>query len=88
MINTAQQIGGAFGTALLSTVAVSRADDEAARGTALPVALTDGFVRAFWAGTAIAFAGVLVSLFLVRGRDLRPLEREMSKPKPALDERT
>ena len=25
---------------------------------------------AFWAGAAIAFSGVLVSLFLIRGRDL------------------
>jgi hypothetical protein len=31
-------------------------------------------VNAFWAGAAIAFAGVLVSIFLVRTRDLRPQE--------------
>jgi hypothetical protein len=37
----------------------------------VPAALTEGFVNAFWAGAAIAFAGVLVSIFLVRGRDLR-----------------
>ena len=40
----------------------------------MPVALTDGFVNAFWAGAAIAFVGVLVSIFLVRGRDLRAAE--------------
>ncbi len=44
----------------------------------------DGFVNAFWAGAAIAFAGVLVSIFLVRGRDL-PLP-EPVVPKPALEE--
>jgi EmrB/QacA subfamily drug resistance transporter len=71
LINTSQQIGGALGIALLSTIAVSTADDEVASGAAVPAALTEGFVNAFWAGAAIAFAGVLVSVFLVRGRDLR-----------------
>jgi EmrB/QacA subfamily drug resistance transporter len=72
LINTSQQIGGALGIALLSTIAVSTTDDEVASGAAVPAALTEGFVNAFWAGAAIAFAGVLVSIFLVRGRDLRP----------------
>ena len=84
LINTSQQIGGALGIALLSTVAVSTTDDKLANGTALPAALTDGFVNAFWAGAAIAFAGVLVSIFLVRGRDLRL--QEPAVPKPALEE--
>jgi EmrB/QacA subfamily drug resistance transporter len=70
LINTAQQIGGAVGIALLSTIATSTTDDAVASGTALPNALTNGFVNAFWAGAAIAFAGVLVSIFVVRGRDL------------------
>jgi EmrB/QacA subfamily drug resistance transporter len=83
LINTSQQIGGAVGIALLSTIAVSTTDDEVASGTAAPVALTDGFVNAFWAGAAIAFAGVLVSIFLVRGRDLR-LPAVVSEP--ALEE--
>jgi EmrB/QacA subfamily drug resistance transporter len=84
LINTSQQIGGALGIALLSTIAVSTTDDKLASGTALPAALTDGFVNAFWAGAAIAFAGVLVSIFLVRGRDLRLQEPVV--PKPALEE--
>jgi MFS family permease len=46
------------------------------------VALTDGFQSAFWAGTAISFAGVLVSLLLVRGRDLQ--EQDAVAPEPAL----
>jgi EmrB/QacA subfamily drug resistance transporter len=71
LINTSQQIGGAVGIALLSTIAVTTTDDAVADGTAMPVALTDGFVNAFWAGAAIAFVGVLVSIFMVRGRDLQ-----------------
>jgi hypothetical protein len=44
------------------------------------VALTDGFVNAFWAGAVIAFAGVFVSIFFVRGRDLRVPEPVVSEP--------
>jgi EmrB/QacA subfamily drug resistance transporter len=80
LINTSQQIGGAVGIALLSTIAVTTTDDAVAQGTAVPVALTDGFVNAFWAGAAIAFAGVLVSVFMVRGRDLRPQEQATLEP--------
>jgi EmrB/QacA subfamily drug resistance transporter len=74
LVNTTQQIGGAVGIAILSTIAVSTTDDAVADGTAVPTALTDGFVNAFWAGAAIAFVGVLVSIFMVRGRDLQPQE--------------
>jgi EmrB/QacA subfamily drug resistance transporter len=86
LINTSQQIGGALGIALLSAVAVSTTDDRLASGTTVPAALTDGFVNAFWAGAAIAFAGVLVSIFLVRGRDLRLREPVVPKPAPVLEE--
>jgi MFS family permease len=80
LINTTQQVGGALGIAVLSTIAVTTTDDAVARGTAAPVALTDGFVNAFWAGAAIAFAGVLVSLFLVREKDVRAQEATAAEP--------
>ena len=80
LINTSQQIGGAVGIAVLSTIAVTKTSDELASGTQAPIALTDGFVNAFWAGAAIAFVGVLVSIFLVRGRDVRPHEATVGEP--------
>jgi EmrB/QacA subfamily drug resistance transporter len=85
LINTSQQIGGAVGIAILSTIAVSTTTDDLSQGVAQPVALTDGFQAAFWAGAAIAFAGVLVSLFLVRGRDLQQQEVVVGEavPEPA-----
>ena len=83
LINTSQQIGGALGIAVLSTVAISTTNDAVAGGTAAPQALTDGFVNAFWVGAAIALVGVLVSVFLVRGRDLAPQEQPVLEP--ALD---
>jgi EmrB/QacA subfamily drug resistance transporter len=80
LINTSQQIGGAVGIAILSTIATTTTNDAVADGTQLPVALTDGFQAAFWAGAAIALVGVLVSVFLVRGRDLRPQEATIGEP--------
>jgi hypothetical protein len=74
ILNTSQQVGGAVGLALLSTIAVSTTEDELARGVAQPSALTEGLANAFWAGAAIAFVGMLVSIFLVRRRDLRVSE--------------
>jgi EmrB/QacA subfamily drug resistance transporter len=83
LINTSQQIGGALGVALLSTIATSTTDDAVAAGDPVPVALTDGFGAAFIAGTAIALVGVLVSLFIVRREDLTPMEAV--EPQPALE---
>jgi EmrB/QacA subfamily drug resistance transporter len=83
LINTSQQIGGAVGIAILSTIAVSTTSDAVAAGTETTIALTEGFQAAFWAGAAIAFAGVLVSLFLIRGRDFQ--EQEAQALEPALE---
>jgi EmrB/QacA subfamily drug resistance transporter len=80
LINTSQQIGGAVGIAILSTIAVTTTTDELATGTSQAVALTDGFVNAFWVGAVIAFVGVLVSIFMVRGRDLKPQEALVAEP--------
>ncbi len=72
LINTAQQIGGAIGLAVLSTIATSRTSDvlSAAHGarSAMPNALTEGFQSAFTAGAAFAIAGVILALVLLRTR--------------------
>jgi EmrB/QacA subfamily drug resistance transporter len=70
LINTSQQIGGALGIAALSAVATSTTAGDVADGSALPLALTDGFQAAFVGGAAAALAGVLVALVIVRRRDL------------------
>jgi EmrB/QacA subfamily drug resistance transporter len=87
LINTSQQVGGALGVAILATVATSRTDAATESGSALPVALTNGFEGAFIVGAAIAFAGVLVGLFAVRREDLvQPEVEEALVLEPALDE--
>jgi EmrB/QacA subfamily drug resistance transporter len=70
LINTSQQIGGALGLAVLSTIANSRTDDVMATGgSTLPNALTEGFQAAFLGGAVIAALGVVATLILIRTRD-------------------
>jgi hypothetical protein len=70
LINTSQQIGGALGIAILSTVATSVADNRLAEGIASPQAFVDGYRAAFWIGAGVGLVGVLVSVFAVRRSDL------------------
>jgi|SRR5881394_81795 len=70
LINTSQQIGGALGLAVLSTLATSRTKDVIASGDSNPLgALTDGFQAAFLGGAAIAALGFVLTLVLIRSSD-------------------
>jgi EmrB/QacA subfamily drug resistance transporter len=77
LINTSQQIGSALGIAVLSAIAVAQTSDATRAGERQAEALTSGFHAAFWAGAAVAGAGVVASLLLVR-RD------ELERPSPDL----
>ena len=66
LINTAQQIGGAVGVAVASSVAVSRITHLLATHHSQAAALTSGYARAFWVIAGISAAGVVLSLALVR----------------------
>jgi MFS family permease len=70
LINTSQQIGGALGIAILSTVAVTHTTDAAKAGASVPHALTTGFHAAFWVGTAIAALGAVAAAVFVRREEL------------------
>jgi len=80
LINTSQQIGGAVGIALLSTIAISRTENEVAAGTALPQALTSGFQLALWVGAGIALAGVVAALALIREEEIAPATEAVAAP--------
>jgi len=82
LINTSQQIGGALGIAALSAVATTTTSDALADGSQLSPALVDGFQAAFWGGTIVAVAGVVLSLALIRREEL---ELEAAEPIPALE---
>jgi EmrB/QacA subfamily drug resistance transporter len=83
LINTSQQIGGALGIALLSTIATTRTSDKVAAGTALHPALVDGFTLAFIVGVGIAAAGILAALVLIRRDELE--QAPAIEAEPALE---
>lgn len=57
LFNTAMQVGGGLGLAVLSTVAASQITD---------AAVLPGYQAAFWAAACIAVIGLLVAAFLIR----------------------
>jgi EmrB/QacA subfamily drug resistance transporter len=79
LINTAQQVGGALGLAVLATVANSTTTSamQAAHGarSALPQALTDGFGDAFLVGAGIALAAVIVAALTIKGAAAQPQQQ-------------
>jgi MFS family permease len=70
IINTSQQVGGALGVALLSTVAFAGVDELRPD----PAALTSGFGNAFLVGAGFAFLGFLIAAFAVRTADSEALK--------------
>jgi EmrB/QacA subfamily drug resistance transporter len=71
LINTSQQIGGALGLAVLSSLATSHTASQLDDGSGLKSALTDGFQIAFLGGSAIALLGFFLTLVLIKGSDSR-----------------
>ena len=73
--NSAFQLGGALGVALVTTVAVSRSEDLLADGAAPLVVLTEGYGAAFAACVVLAVVGATLALLLLgRPREI-PSER-------------
>jgi EmrB/QacA subfamily drug resistance transporter len=74
LINTSQQVGGALGLAVLSTIATNRTDSVLASGEHnVKVALTEGFQDAFLAGAFIAVVGAVLAAVLISTRDSRDM---------------
>jgi predicted MFS family arabinose efflux permease len=72
LINTAQQVGGALGLAILATIANSRTQSLLHSGVHnASVALTKGFDRAFLVGAGFAVAGAILAAVLISSRDSR-----------------
>jgi EmrB/QacA subfamily drug resistance transporter len=66
LLNTSQQLGGAIGVAVASTVAASHSKTLLHAGSASAAALTGGFQWALWVCGAVALLAVPVTLLLVR----------------------
>ena len=79
LINTNQQIGGAIGVALASTIFTSQAKDLLKTGHTPAEAFTSGYQDAFWALVALALVGALAAFVLLRGTEAPAEERETAQ---------
>ena len=70
LLNTSQQVGGAVGVAVASSIAVSRATHLLHTGSSQAAALTSGYSLAFWVIAGISAAGVVAALTLVRDSEV------------------
>jgi MFS family permease len=70
LLTTSQQVGGAMGTALLSTVAFTHANHLLKPGTDGRDALTSGFSWGFWVGVGIWGAALVSAILLIREEEV------------------
>ncbi|MCT2592875.1 DHA2 family efflux MFS transporter permease subunit [Streptomyces sp. N2-109] len=66
LFNTTQQIGGALGVAVLSTLAASRTESLLAEGDSRAEALTGGYQLAFAVGAGLVVAAFAAALLVLR----------------------
>jgi EmrB/QacA subfamily drug resistance transporter len=88
LLNTMQQVGGALGLAVLATIAIDATKSKLASlhsttVLASHVATTHGYTTAFTVSAAIAFVGLLISIFAVRA-PASSFRGESDTPAPAL----
>jgi EmrB/QacA subfamily drug resistance transporter len=88
LLNTSQQVGGAIGVAVASTVAATHSRVLLGQGHAAAAALTGGFQWAFWVTGLTALAAVPVIFLLIRRTELAravaaSLQRQPPVPAPA-----
>jgi EmrB/QacA subfamily drug resistance transporter len=76
LFNTSQQIGGALGLAVLSTVAAGRTKAAASSGASQAAALVHGFHWAYAGAAVIVLAALVVMLVLLRAKDVARIEAE------------
>ena len=86
LLNTSQQLGGAIGIAIASSVAASHTQSMLHAGHTAPAALTGGFQQALWVLGAIGLLAVPAIFALVRRDELTDAAAKTpdGKPQPAL----
>jgi EmrB/QacA subfamily drug resistance transporter len=79
LLNTSQQVGGAIGVAIASSVAVSHATHLLQSGQSPAAAFTSGYALAFWVIAGISAAGIVAALVLVKN-EIPTVEEAQSSP--------
>jgi MFS family permease len=84
LVNTAQQLGGALGLAVLASVAASRTGSLADAGSEPVAALNGGYHAAFLLSAIfVALAAVLAAVLLRLARDGKEFSKQMPTPSPS-----
>jgi hypothetical protein len=87
LINTSQQVGGALGVAILSTITFTRVDSymtsHGNNPALFPNALVDGFNVAFLAGAGLALIGLIATLLYIP--KVTPQDVAEATPAPAVE---
>ena len=66
VVNTSMQVGGAFGLAVLATLATDRTEALRSHGDSVASALTGGYQLAFLVAAGLVGAAILLSAFVLR----------------------
>jgi EmrB/QacA subfamily drug resistance transporter len=85
LLNTSQQIGGAIGVAVASTVAATHSRLLLSQGHAAAAALTGGFQWAFWVTGLTGLAAVPVTFLLIRRTELARAVATSLQREPSVD---
>ena len=85
LLNTSQQLGGAIGVAIASSVAATRFHTLLHHGVGTAAALTGGFQTALWVCGLTGLAGIPVTFLLIRRSELaKAVSRQSSTPAVAV----
>ena len=74
LLNTSQQIGGALGLAILSTLATAETTSSLESGSDEAAALVDGFHVAYIAGAAFLAAGAILLALMLKRSDVEQID--------------
>ncbi len=80
LLNTSQQIGGAIGVAVASTVVATHFKALTHAGATAPAALTGGFQWAMWVCGAVGLTAVPITFLLIRRDELANAAAAMAAP--------
>ena len=80
IINVSQQVSGAFGLAVLGTLASTRSKGLEAQGHALASSLLSGYHLAFEIGAACLVVGIVLAMAILRPLDARAATAASAPP--------
>jgi EmrB/QacA subfamily drug resistance transporter len=80
LLNTSQQIGGALGVAIMATMSTTHSETLLEEGRSQPEAFTSGYNWAFWVAASFMVAGAVITLAILRNRDVPTSEQAAAEP--------